>query len=87
MEHCAKSELQPRGGLEMLKGRQKLVGIPFGILCGKLVRSAPCEGGLLLHLYLGLKPQAQSFHPFGIEFAISHPRLGHAASLLDDIRH
>ena len=73
MEYCAKSELHPASaGLGMLKGRQKRL---HRTLSGCNLSTAQAEPNSLpplsgrarfLDRYQGLKPLAESCHPFGI---------------------
>ena len=66
----ASPELHPHGGLAVLKGRQKFVED----LVRQPGRKTPVyrhlQGGRPFHPYLGLKPQAQSYSPFGTKNSI-----------------
>ena len=77
MEYCAKSELHPASaGLGMLSGR-KMLGWTFRssslfIFAKPIYR--PFGAGAFLNRYLGLKPQAESYCPFGAETECSGER-------------
>ena len=61
----ALAELHPRRGLGMLKGRQTdRFKFSFGVDCVNL--SSPFRAAAFFVGTLGLKPQAESFNPFGI---------------------
>ena len=65
-EYCTKSELHPRSGLEVLKGRPIFVAAPRADEMGaKRISDALSGRALLMYNHLGLKPQAQSLSPFG----------------------
>jgi hypothetical protein len=67
LEYCAESELHPRSGLGMLKGRQTFCSkASFGIPAANTVATA-LSGRLAFGIgNLGLEPQAESCDPFGI---------------------
>jgi hypothetical protein len=78
-------ELHPLSGLEILKGRQKLIeDLPFGIQGGKRLSTATFppssliprttadkQGGCPFYPYPGLKPRAESCSPFGTKCIFS----------------
>ena len=69
LEYCAKSELDPRSGFGVLKGR-KMFGMEVSFFISVDLRKTdlpPLRGGRFLNRYLGLKPQAESCCPFGAE--------------------
>jgi len=62
MEYCAESELHPRSGLAMLRGRK------IFLIEGKfwsLGSAATFGAGPSFCQYLGLKPQSESYIPSG----------------------
>src|ERR1700733_954631 len=78
-------ELHPLSGLEILKGRQKLIeDLPFGIQGGKRLSTATFppssliprttadkQGGCPFYPYPGLKPRAESCSPFGTKIDLN----------------
>jgi hypothetical protein len=65
-EYCAKSELHPSAaGLEVLKAR-KTIRLHLNRVWDLRTILPPLRGGPFLHPYPGLKPRAESFHPFGM---------------------
>jgi hypothetical protein len=63
LEYCAESELHPRSGLGMLKGRK--IFLIEGVFRSP-GSTATFGAGRPFYRYLGLKPQAKSYYPFGI---------------------
>jgi hypothetical protein len=85
LEYCAKSELHPHSGLEMLKGHQMELewSNPRNISVRKeMVRSGAT---FRAHPFTtdnpGLKPRAESYRPFGAaQTSLSRPQFGQAST-------